>query len=250
MPSTITEQSITFDHKRLAKAVFPKAGDKARDIINALDLGKYEAVLLIIGAADNIVAALKPKLTELFSRGIARAARRVNAVIIDGGTKAGVMELMGQGVADQGYESTLIGVAPVGQVNYPGSTGAGKTPLDPNHSHFVLVPGNTWGSETGRMFELVEELKINMRVVAVVAGGGKVALNETLHAVRQAIPLIVIEGSGGLADEIAAARRTQPDLPSDSIMAEIIAKGRIAIHPLSNSAEDAEGLVVRALGGG
>ena len=100
MPSTITEQSITFDHKRLAKAVFPKAGDKARDIIDALDLGKYEAVLLIIGAADNIVAALKPKLTELFSRGIGRAARRVNAVIIDGGTKAGVMELMGQGVAD------------------------------------------------------------------------------------------------------------------------------------------------------
>lgn len=39
---------------------------------------------------------------QLFSRGIARAAVDAEALIMDGGTQAGVMAIMGQGVADRG----------------------------------------------------------------------------------------------------------------------------------------------------
>jgi hypothetical protein len=249
MSPAITAQSITFENNRAATAVFPPAGAKAEDIIGALDIKGQKAVLLIIGGADNLDDKLKPKLTQLFGRGIARAAANLNAVIIDGGTKAGVMEMMGQGVADRGFKSPLVGVAPLGLVTYPGSTGSGETPLDPNHSHFVLVDGNAWGSETSTIYELVSELRSKQPAAALLVGGGEITRNEALQGVRQNLPLIVVEGSGGLADEIAAAWKARPDLPDDPVMAEIIADGRVELHLLSNSVRAAERLIVRELGG-
>src|SRR6185295_1888521 len=121
--SPIPTQSINFENNRAATAVFPPANAKAEDIIAALRLADHKAVLLVIGGADSIDDRLKPRLTQLFGRGIARAAANIGAAIIDGGTKAGVMEMMGQGVADRGFNSSLIGVAPRGLVAYPGSTG-------------------------------------------------------------------------------------------------------------------------------
>jgi hypothetical protein len=249
MASAITAQAITLENNRTALAVLSAPSDKAEDIIGALGIKDQRAVLLVIGAADNIDDKLKPRLTQLFGRGIARAAATVEAVIIDGGTKAGVMEMMGQGVADRGYKSPLIGVAPLGQVKYQGSAGAGETPLDPNHSHFVLVEGDVWGRETSTIFQLVNQFRSTMPVVALLAGGGATTRSEALQAVRQSLPLIVIEGSGGLADEIAAAWKARPDLPDDPVMAEIIADGRIELHLLSNSVKGAERLVIRQLGG-
>ena len=249
MSPTLTTQSIGFENNRAATAVFPPANAKAEDIIGALGITGHKAVLLVIGAADSIDDTLKPRLTQLFGRGIARAAANLDAVIIDGGTRAGVMEMMGQGVADRGFKSPLIGVAPLGQVTYPGSTGAGKTPLDSNHSHFVLVEGKEWGSETSTIYQLVMELRNKVPAAALLAGGGETTRNEALQAVRQNFTLIVVAGSGGLADEIAAAWKARPDLPDDPAMAEIIADGRIELHALGDSVKAAERLIVRQLGG-
>ncbi|HEV2825992.1 MAG TPA: DUF4231 domain-containing protein [Pyrinomonadaceae bacterium] len=247
--SAIKNENIAFENSREALAVFPPPKTSAGEIIKALNLNVHKAVLLIIGGADNLQDELKPKLTQLFGRGIARAAANVNAAIIDGGTRAGVMEMMGQGVADRGFKSALIGVAPLGQVTYPGSTGPGTTQLDSNHSNFVLVQGDTWGSETNTIFQLVRELRNTLPAVALLAGGGKTARSEVLQAVRQNLPLIVIEGSGEFADEVAAAWKARPNLPDDPVMAEIIADGRIELHPLANSVEAAQRLVVRKLSG-
>ena len=192
---------------------------------------------------------MSSKLVQLFGRGIARAAANLNAVIIDGGTESGVMKMMGQGVADRGFKSPLIGVAPLGLVSYPESEGEGKTPLDKNHSHFVLVEGKDWGSETNVIFKLMSALTPRAQSVVLVAGGGAVSRREVLQAVRQNLPLIVVEGSGGLADEIATAWRAKPELPDDPLMAEIIADGRIEFHLLSNSVNGAERLILRELGG-
>lgn len=249
MSPAIKTESIAFENNRAATAVFPPANAKAEDIVGALDITDHKAVLLIIGGADNIDDKLKPKLTQLFGRGIARAAANVNAAIIDGGTKAGVMEMMGQAVADRGFKSPLIGVAPLGLVTYPGSTGSGETSLDPNHSNFVLVPGDAWGSETSTIYQLVSELRNKVPAVALLAGGGDTTRNEALQAVRQNLSLIVIEGSGGLADEIAAAWKARLDSPDDPVMAEIVADGRVELHPLGNSVRGAERLIVRLLGG-
>ena len=262
---TIKKETIRFPNHNAATFILPSAQSQAEDIVDALALPAYNALILIIGGADNIDKELIPKLTQLFSRGIARAAAKANAAIIDGGTQSGVMSLMGEGVASRGYKSILIGVAPKGLVEYPGSTVKG-TSLEPNHSHFVLVEGNTWGAETAMLFNIVNKLRVKpaetaanahqnkqdvampdskLPAVTILVGGGKVSKTEVLRAVRQNITLIVAEGSGGLADEIFSAWQNKATLPDDPVMAEIIADGKIHFHSLNNSVACMEGLIAR-----
>jgi hypothetical protein len=250
MPQEIRKESILFPNNKRAVAVFPAADAKGADIIAALDLQPHKTVILIMGGADNIDDKLKPRLIQLFGRGIARAAANANAVIIDGGTQSGVMAMMGQGVADRGCKCSLIGVTPKALVSYPGSMVTSTTVnLDPNHSHFVLVEGSEWGSELATIFNLTSALTINAPGVAILASGGSNARDEAVQAVRQNLPLIVIEGSGGLADQIATAWKARPALPDDPAMAEIVADGRIEFHLLNNSIEGAERLILRELRG-
>jgi hypothetical protein len=244
--SAIDKKTILFPNRNEAVAVCPAAHSKAAEIVTALDLKPYKAVIMILGGAGGMDEKLIPRLTQVFGRGIARAAAETSAVIIDGGTQAGVMALMGEAVAGRGYQSSLVGLAPAALVAWSGDAAAG-VPLESHHSHFVLVEGNTWGSETATMFELARALTANAPGVAIVAGGGAIARDEVLRAVRHHLALIVIEGSGGLADEIADWKR-QAALPDEPVMAEIIAEGDIHLHPLSNSVKGIERLIIRELG--
>jgi Skp family chaperone for outer membrane proteins len=249
MPPEIITKKIVFEKNREALAALPAPNITAEEIAAALKVKPPAAVLLIIGGADNLDEKVSSRLIQLFGRGIARAAADMNALIIDGGTESGVMKMMGQGVADRGNKSALIGVAPLGLITYPGSDGAGTTPLDPNHSHFVLVEGKNWGDETSTIFKLMDWFKSKAPAVVVLAGGGNVTKHEVLQAVRQNLPIIVVEGSGGVADEIAAAWKAKPDLPDDPEMAEIIADGRLEFHLLNYPVKGAERLILRLLGG-
>jgi hypothetical protein len=99
------------------------------------------------------------------------------------------------------------------------------------------------------MFSLVKVLTGKVPAVGLVVGGGPVSRDEVLRAVRQNLSLIIVEGSGDLADEIAAAWKQRPALPDDPVMAEIIADGSIHLHVLSNSVKSIERLITRELGG-
>lgn len=245
----IKKAAVLFENDNEAVAVFPRAKAKAEEVVTALGLKPHKAVIMILGGAAGIDEGVAQRLSQLFGRGVARAAADADAVIIDGGTQSGVMAMIGEGVAGRGYKSQLIGVAPAGMVTYPGGPAAAGTPLEPNHSHFVLVDGNTWGSETSTMFNLAKALIGNAPGVAVLAGGGPVSKDEVLRAVRQELPLIVVDGSGGLASDVAKAWKQRETLPDDPVMAEIIADGEIHVHLLSNSVKGIERLIVRELGG-
>ena len=248
----MNKQSICFANNHQAFVVLPAADASPDGIVKALGISAPKAVILIIGGADSIDSKLMPKLTQLFGRGIARAALEAEAVIIDGGTQAGVMSLMGEGVAARGYKSTLIGVAPAGKVTYPGSAVTEGISLEPNHSHFVLVEGSDWGNETTMLFSLLSHLTIRdeskVPAVAILTGGGNVSKEEVLRSVRQGLPLIIVEGSGGLADAIAAGYKLKDSYIEDPVLAEIISDGELHFHLLDNSVKGVERLIIRELG--
>src|SRR5262249_45713371 len=103
----------------------------------------------------------------------------------------------------------LVGVAPAGAVTYPGGPGGDeRVPLDPFHTHFVLAGSAEWGSETDLLFGVAEALAGRGRTAAVLAGGGAVAKPEVRESGRRGWPVLVLSGTGGLADEIA--ERWQP----------------------------------------
>src|SRR4029077_4873675 len=139
-----------------------------------------------------------------------------------------------------GRKSSLLGVAPAGKVTYPGGppvAGNDSAPLDPNHSHFVLVDGNEWGSETETLFELAAGF--NVPVLAILVNGGAIAKDELLQSVRENWPVIVIEGSGRLADDVAALKK-QPSQIEDPVLAEIVEEGDLRVFPITGVLEDFE----------
>jgi hypothetical protein len=192
------------------RAVFVKASleQATADLLKTLEIKKPATVLLVIGGADDLDAALNDQIEYLLEHGLVLAAADTNALIIDGGTKAGVMELMGKVIALRGRVAPLLGIAPEGKVTYPGGPTAGSiaggAELDPNHSHFILVQGAEWSGGTDLMFKLVAELAKEARVVVVLMNGGDQTRDEVKRAAKLGWPVVVIQGSGRLADEIAA----------------------------------------------
>jgi transient receptor potential cation channel subfamily M protein 2 len=125
-------------------------------------------LISVTGGAQNFT--MKPRLKEVFRHGLVKAAESTGAWIVTGGTNTGVMKHVGEAIRDytirHGSKNMIstIGIATWGCINNKdalvGSTEFGlwpadytpdetsqektkETPLDPNHSHFLLVDNGT-----------------------------------------------------------------------------------------------------------
>ncbi len=247
----LKKQEIHFPNGNRAQAVTLPPGTCTADLLQALDIPPPNAVMMIAGGASQMSEHLYPNLVQLLTHGLAQVAVSAGALIIDGGTQAGVMAIMGQAVAEQQRRSTLLGVAPAGCVTYPGKPtdiGSGeRVPLDPNHSHFVLVDTDEWGGETETMYELAKVFSEGCPSVAVLINGGSIAKNEVVYNVRQGRPIIVIEGSGRLADDLARVWQEKPSFIPDPELTEINMHGDIHLFPLTGSAAELVQLTQRLL---
>src|SRR5262249_13114389 len=153
--------------------------------------------------------ARQASLMPLFRQGIARAAMKTGALIIDGGTDSGAMALMGQASRGRDGQLVLLGVAPVGKATFPGGPEDGTltdgAPRDPHPTHFVRAPTRDWAQEAATTDSLVQVLAPSgSPAVTVLVNGGPIAREELLRSVERGSPLVIVEGSGGAADELAA----------------------------------------------
>jgi hypothetical protein len=300
MEHETNQREVTFPNGNCAHLVQASPLTPAARVLQMLHLERPAALIMVFGAAASLEPNVELRLEQLFSRGIARAAIDKRAAIVDGGTQSGVMALMGKGVADRGRQTVLLGVAPAGKVTYPDSDNANSSedhaPLDRNHSHFVLVRGNEWGDETEMMFRLAKSLaekddwpsavddtraeeygnraSTKIPVVTILAGGrlDGIAKKEALNSVRHGWPLILIEGSGELPDEISrlyrdkhraeSRKRTRRwrawyrlsgawvkrrPLTADTALAEIAEEGNLYFIPLESDAVALRSLVNQQL---
>lgn len=132
-----------------------------------------------------------------------------------GGSSGGIGSVATSGPV-LGTGVRALGVCPAGLVTRPGgpppasaAAAASSSPLEPHHSHFVLVPASEWGGETSTMFAVAGAVASRrVPTVALLANGGGISKKEVRAAVRAKLPVIVIEGSGRLADQIARAVHT------------------------------------------
>ncbi|MBV9578847.1 MAG: DUF4231 domain-containing protein [Chloroflexi bacterium] len=248
--SSVSIVPIDFPGGKRAQAALLAAGMRPAAALHALAVPPARALVLVAGSANSLDADVALHLGQLFSRGLARAVRRSAAIVVDGGTDAGAMALVGQTLGDQPDGAGLIGVAPAGAVSYPGGpdpVAADAAPLEPHHPRFVLVEGHTWGDETEPMFDLIDALCAGGRAVTVLAGGGRGAANEVLRSVRRGWPVVVIAGSQGLADEIAQAVQNPLPFIADPTLAEIVADGKLHIVQLQADGAQFDALLVGLL---
>jgi hypothetical protein len=155
------------------------------------------------------------------------------AVIVSGGTDAGVFHLLGFALSSTTRKPpAVVGVVPEAHVSQGGrSEAAERFPLAPSHTGFVLVPG-TWGDETRVLSRLVSLVADDRPAVILLAGGGEIASRELVEHLRLGRAIVVLEGSGRLADQVvaltrAATRDTLQGLPDD--LGPLLAAGSVYI---------------------
>jgi hypothetical protein len=232
------KNTITFDNGNHAVVVTAPRDTDAQTILKALAFAQPRGVIMVFGGAKGLDDSRKARLTELFTDAIAPAAAELGALIIDGGTQSGVIAMMGEAVARSPGTCQLLGIAPKGKITDPEIAGASAisdgAPLEPNHSHFVLVESNEWGGETGTMFKLAAAL--NVPVATMLINGGQIAGGEASQSVRNGWQLLVVEGSGRFADELSAAVRDGQFAKSVEV-SEIARSGRVALFHVDSPAQ-------------
>src|SRR6266487_2671950 len=176
------KNTITFENGNCAVVITASRDAGAKAILEALGIRSPRAVILLFGGAAGLDDSRKAHLETLFADGVTPVAVELGALIIDGGTQSGVMAMMGEAVAARPGTCQLLGMAPEGKIAHPelsdASARSDGTPLEPNHSHFVLVESNEWGGETGKMLELARAF--NAPTVAILVNGGEIARKEAL----------------------------------------------------------------------
>lgn len=230
--------TITFDNGNHAVVVTAGRDTDAQTILKSLEIAQPHALIMVFGGAKGLDDSRKARLAELFRNAIAPAVVDAGALVIDGGTQSGVMAMMGEALARDGRRFQLLGIAPAGKVTYPGAQSDANmvdgAPLEPNHSHFVLVESDEWGGETGTMFKVAKAL--NVPVATMLINGGQIAGSEALQSVRNGWQLLAVEGSGRFADELSTAVRNGQSAKSTKV-SEIARSGRVRLFRVNDSAE-------------
>jgi hypothetical protein len=207
--------------------------------------GSYP-VLVLVGGASQISAADFHRIQNLFVNILAPIAQDLGAYVVDGGTDAGVMHLMGNARKQINGEFPLIGVAPIGRVLLPNQTtaSADSAPLEPNHTHFVLIPGNNWGDESPWIMQVATVLSGKAPSVTVLINGGEVTFIDALNSVTAGRLVMVIAGSGRTADKLAIALQGEP---TDERAKHLVASGKLRTIDLSADGQELSHTIINLL---
>lgn len=204
--------NIQFASGHIAKAVLVNPEDDPLVAYHLLGFRHAYPVIFVSGGASHMEEKDR-RLIDTMMEAVAQFAQERGAIVIDGGTEAGIMELIGSTRAKGKYTFPLIGVSPIGKVAYPGYDNPEKEAmLQDDHTHFILVNAHEWGGETEMIIHLAHTVCGDGKLasVGVLVNGGKIALHEVYlgSATEHKLPFIVLEGSGRVADEISTAFRT------------------------------------------
>ncbi|MDQ4065349.1 MAG: hypothetical protein M3161_04820 [Actinomycetota bacterium] len=218
-------------------------GSNLGEALGSVGLDRSRPTVVVVGGADAMTEHDLDRLRPLFVEALARVAESVGAYVVDGGTDAGVMRLMGAARSEVAATFPLIGVVAEGTVSLPGSHSApDAADPEPHHSHFVIVPGSHWGDESPWLARVATELADGAPSVTVVVNGGDVALDDVEYSVAAGRPTVVVGGTGRTADALAKAIRGDPAAER----ARTLAASEL-LHVVDSADSDALAAVVRSL---
>ncbi|HEX6255799.1 MAG TPA: hypothetical protein VFZ70_08295 [Euzebyales bacterium] len=199
----------------------------------ALGLDPPRPVIVLVGGAGGLDDDAGANLRRLFSDGLVATAVRAGAVAVDGGTRSGVMRLLGEAHHAAGARTPLVGVAAVGTVVIPDMPQPSEdaAPLEPHHTHFVLVPGDEWGAEAPWISDVATALASGVPSVTVLVNGGEIAYDDIARSIDAGRPVLTVAGTGRTADQLAAALRGEDADPRAVTLAR---SGMVRAVPLDD----------------
>jgi len=203
---------IQFKNAHIAQAIKFNRRDHLIPALNSLTFPptgrSYRPVLVLVGGASGMTPDYLEQLSDFFTAVICPILEAHQGLVIDGGTDAGIMSLMGKSRHQTRSTFPLIGVAVQGTVCLPQQPPPARFAdfalLEPHHTHFVLVPGTLWGDESPWIAEVANVLSVD-RSLTLLVNGGKISWQDVSYSVRAQRPVVVLAGSGRTADELAVA---------------------------------------------
>ena len=172
-------------------------------------------VVVLVGGAGGLSPVHAAACAELFTLALVPVVEKAGAVLIDGGTDTGIMQLAGCARHQATARFPQVGVVAEGTVRWPGRATASEhaADLEPHHTHIVAVPGDQWGDETTWLSAVASALAGNAPSVTVLANGGAIAYDDVRESLTAARPVLVLSGTGRTADDITSARTGKPADP-------------------------------------
>ena len=203
------------------------------DSIVAQIKGQPSPLVILLGDYD---ASLDPTVKSLFSRVIVPTAIGSGVVILDNGANSGCAAAVGQAARDQEQAPKLFGIAP-----------HGADQLEPNHTVIVRLSPE-WSDPMKALVQIAGELAKDSAagdrpVLSVLFGGGNAEKGALIRCARRKWPVLIVQGSGGMADALLqamepAADGTPPPPAADPDLREIIETADIYKFSISGNVDD------------
>jgi hypothetical protein len=178
-------------------------------------------VVVLVGGADGLVTDDRSPWHALFRDGLVAGVVRGGACLVDGGTDSGVLALAGQARAAAAADYPSVGVVVEGTVRWP-QWGPSAQPaiepeladaaeIGPQHTHIVAVPGRQWGDGPPWISFVATILAGPAPSLTVVVNGGPITVEDVRQSLAAGRPVLLVAGTGRLADALTAAVRTPAD---------------------------------------
>lgn len=226
--------NITFENGQAALATKIDTTAELPRKLRQIGFCSPRPTLVIVGGASKMSEESLKRLESLFTEVLAPVAENLGAIVLDGGTDAGVMQMIGKARTQIHGTFPLVGIAPVGKVLLPDLkfSSSGEIELEPNHTHFLLIPGSNWGDESPWISQVATTLAGHAPSLTVLANGGEVSLVDVSESIKAERPLVILAGSGRLADEITRVVR-YPEKQARERLCELLQDSQLTLFDLT-----------------
>jgi hypothetical protein len=193
-------RQISLKHDLTVRAANITEDKDIQAAVTELEIPHPNPVIVLVGGAGGIGWWDKFPMRKAIKI-IARLAEETQSVVVDGGTQAGIMTEIGKQRKQNKFSFPLIGVVfdSLLMKEEP------KSILDPNHTHFFLIPGDDWGDESAWISKIATQIAGDKKSITVLVNGGNISRTDVGYSVLEDRPTFVMRGTGRMADEITLA---------------------------------------------
>ena len=170
--------------------------------LTELQIPHPNTVIVLVGGAGGIGFWDKFPMRKAI-RIIAHLAEETQSVIVDGGTQAGIMTEIGRQRKQNKFSFPLIGVVFDSLLMKEDA----KSVLDPNHTHFFLIPGEDWGDESAWISKIATAIAGDQKSMTILVNGGNISRTDVQYSLLEDRTAVVMRGTGRMANEITLGDR-------------------------------------------
>lgn len=190
-------QQISLKRGTNVRAVNITDDKEIQEALIQMEIPHPKPVIVLVGGAAGVGWWDKFPMRKAIGI-IASLAEETQSVVLDGGMQAGIMAEIGKQRKQKRFSFPLIGIA-------AGGLSMKQDPdfvLDPNHTHFILTPGDNWGDEASWIAKIATGIAGDKKSITILVNGGQISKDDVDYSVLEGRPAFVMRGTGRMADEI------------------------------------------------